>query len=215
MARLAEASDYAPASLYTYFPSHSALVAALQRQALHVLAEVGVEASGRWNRTLEEVEVAEPAGATRALARLWAFAHLLLTATEHHPREFVLQQQLLVAPQVEDVDDALSVVPAAMAVLALPQQLLRDAAAIGALDQGTAGPGPIDDPLPVDLVRTLAWVTALNGALMVDRLSAGIPTTGIHLGREITAALLTGWGADRHLVARARDLADTHLAGAS
>ena len=37
MAALAEAADYAPASLYTYFPSRSALLAALHpRQNSHV-----------------------------------------------------------------------------------------------------------------------------------------------------------------------------------
>ena len=40
MAALAEAADYAPASLYTYFPSRSALLAALQQRALATLAEV-------------------------------------------------------------------------------------------------------------------------------------------------------------------------------
>lgn len=222
MAALADASDYATASLYTYFPSRSALLAALQQRALAVLAQVATEAVTRWDEVLRApVGPAGPAGpalaleapeATRSLARLWAFADLFLTAPDHHPREFVLQQQLLVSPQAEDVNDALSVVPAAMAVLVVPQQLLADAAAIGAIRPGPAVSGPLDDPLPLELVRTLSWVTALNGALMVDRLSTGLPTTGAHLGREITASLLVGWGADPVLVTHARRLAADHLA---
>ena len=45
MAALAEAADYAPASLYTYFPSRSALVAALQEaDTAERLALVGQQA---------------------------------------------------------------------------------------------------------------------------------------------------------------------------
>ena len=40
MAALAEAADYAPASLYTYFASRSALVAAVQERALVSLGAV-------------------------------------------------------------------------------------------------------------------------------------------------------------------------------
>ena len=48
----------------------------------------------------------------------------------------------------------------------------------------------------------------MNGALMADGLSTGLPTTGAALGRELTRALLLGWGADRHDLAAARLVAD-------
>ena len=49
MTALAEVADYAPASLYTYFPSRSALLASLQQRALGVLGAVAADhaAAGR------------------------------------------------------------------------------------------------------------------------------------------------------------------------
>jgi len=205
MAALAEAADYAPASLYTYFPSRSALIASLQTEALGVLADVATDAIARWD---DELVAAGVDGADAALARLVAFSRLFLTAADHHPREFRLQQQLLVTPNVEDTADAASVVPAAMAVLDAPRRLLADAVAAGALSAHDPVADPIDRPLDGDVVRTLAWVVALNGALLVDGLATGLPTTGTALGAEITAALLTGWGADPHSLAAARTVAD-------
>ncbi len=51
-------------------------------------------------------------------------------------------------------------------------------------------------------------MVALNGALLVDGLTTGLPTTGARLGAEITDALLAGWGADPDEVVAARPLAD-------
>ena len=48
MAALAEAADYAPASLYTYFPSRSALVAAMQQRALHTLGGLAESTLQAW-----------------------------------------------------------------------------------------------------------------------------------------------------------------------
>ena len=55
-------------------------------------------------------------------------------------------------------------------------------------------------------MRTLAWVVALNGALVADDLTTGLPTTGRHLGRSLTAALLRGWGASGDDLAAAAGL---------
>jgi AcrR family transcriptional regulator len=203
MAALAEAADYAPASLYTYFASRSALVAAVQERALEVLGQVARASTTAWDAALAGVDASER---ERALARLCAFSDLFLVAPERHRREFRLQQQLLVTPGVEDAADAGRVVPMAWLVLAVPQELIAAAVESGALRPE----GPVADPLgtPVDasFARTLAWVVALNGALLVDGLVTGLPTTGAVLGSQITDALLVGWGAAPDQLATARTL---------
>jgi len=204
MAALAEAADYATASLYTYFPSRSALVAALQERALVVLGEVGAGAAAAWDDALRVVPATAPEVA--ALARLCGFSDLFLAAPDRHRHEFRLQQQLLVTPGVEDAADAGAVVPVAMHVLGLPHRLLAEAAELGALRVD----GPLADPLgaPVDasLARTFAWVLALNGALLADGLVTGLPATGAQVGTHVTEALLVGWGADPVHLASARTL---------
>ncbi|QYG91426.1 TetR family transcriptional regulator [Iamia sp. SCSIO 61187] len=209
MAALAEAADHAPSSLYTYFPSRSALLSALQQQALEVLGAVADDALASWDAALTE---AGADAAPAALARLLAFSRLFLSAPDHHPREFRLQQRLLVTEGVADAADAATVVPAAMAVLDVPRRLLAAAVDQGALRPHQPVADPLDEPLDGALVRTFAWVVALNGALLVDGLATGIPTTGARLGEEITDALLRGWGADPATLATARTL-DAGLAG--
>lgn len=200
MAALAEAADYAPASLYTYFPSRSALLAALQQRALRNLARVGEAARAGW-------EADGPADVV-ALARLWAFSDLFLAAPREHARDFRLQQQLLVSPGVEDTADAATVVPDALAVLDLPRRLLADATATGALGDPGDTLDPVGDVVDGHLLRTVEWTLALNGALMADRLATGLPATGELLGARLTGALLAGWGADRGASGPARALAD-------
>lgn len=205
MAALAAAADYAPASLYTYFPSRSALLAALQQRALATLGAVAAEHLGRWDAALADDPPVSPQ--VGALARLWAFAELFLAAPHRYPREFRLQQQLLVVADAQDTADAATVVPAAMAVLDVPRRLLADAVDAGALTPHGDVTNPIDHPVDGALVRTLAWVVALNGALLADRLTTGLPTTGVALGVELSDALLRGWGADPADLSLARALA--------
>jgi AcrR family transcriptional regulator len=203
MAALADAADYAPASLYTYFPSRSALLAALQKRALAVLADVTSDHLATW---VDHTAGLAPQPAT--LVRLWCFSDLFLAAPDLFPREFRLQQQLLVAPGAEDTQDAATVVPAAMALLDVPRRLLDDAVARGALEPAEDLTDPVDAPLDGSFMRALAWVVALNGALMVDGLSTGVPSTGARLGTSITASLLRGWGASPDELTTTRSLAD-------
>lgn len=204
MTALADAADYAPASLYTYFPSRSALLAALQQRALGVLAEV---AASHAVGCAEALRTTGTASRPAALAALLGFSELFLTAPDHHPRELRLQQALLVTPGVESPADATSVVPAAMAVLAVPRGLLVDAVTVGALRPEAPSPDPLGEPVDGPLVRTLAWIVALNGALVADDLTTGLPTTGRNLGRTLTDSLLRGWGAADDDLAAAHDLA--------
>ncbi len=207
MAALAEAADYAPASLYTYFPSRSALVAAVQERALVSLGRV---ADDHLAITAALVAAAPEPVAPRvaALARLGAFADVFLAAPVRHPREFRLQQELLVTRGVEEATDALGIVPTAMYVLDAPRRLLAQAVDVGALAPSGPAVDPLGSPVDASVVRTLAWVVALNGALLTDGLVAGLPTSGVALGTLLTDALLVGWGATPDLLAEARALAD-------
>jgi AcrR family transcriptional regulator len=207
MAALADAADYATASLYTYFPSRSALLAALQQRALGVLHDVATAELARWDEELGSPR-GERARRISALARLWAFSDLFLDAPRRNPREFRLQQQLLVTEGAEDTADAATVVPAAMLLLEVPRRLIAAAEDGGALASDAAAVDPVGNPVAGSLLRTLAWVLALNGALLADRLATGMPTTGVALGDDITGALLRGWGAAPAEVASARRTAD-------
>lgn len=202
MAALAEAGDYAPASLYTYFSSRSALLAALQERALVVLGRVAEDGATAWDGALAADDDATPEVA--ALARLCAFSDLFLAAPTEHRREFRLQQQLLVTPGAEDVADAGKVLPVALHVLGVPQRLLAAAANVGALAPGEPVIDPLGSVIDASFARTLAWVVALNGALLTDGLVTGMPTTGAILGTQLTDALLAGWGADPEDLAAAR-----------
>ncbi|MCB1029698.1 MAG: TetR/AcrR family transcriptional regulator [Acidimicrobiales bacterium] len=204
MAALGEASDYATASLYTYFSSRSALVAALQQWALEILGEVALQAVAKWDQDLAEDSQLDER--VKALARLCAFSDLFLAAPVAHRREFRLQQELLITPGVQDVGDAGSVVPIAMTVLAVPQGLLAHAAQVGALNNHGGALDLAGVPLEVALGRTLAWVLALNGTLLADGLVTGLASTGAALGTQVSDAMLIGWGADPDSLAVARSL---------
>lgn len=203
MAALADATDYAPASLYTYFSSRSALLAALQQRALARLGLVAEAHVLAWRRELADVDD----GRVAALALLWAFSDLFVAAPRRYPQEFRLQQELLVSSGAQDTADAASVVPAAMAVLAVPRALLAEAVAAGALEPAEAPLDPFGHPADGELLRTIAWVAALNGVLLADGLVTGLPTTGPALADAVSASLLRGWGADPTRSATARALA--------
>jgi len=196
MTSLAQAADYAPASLYTYFPSRSALIATLQEEALVRLSAAARSAVEGWDVDLRMLGVAgdDPGG---SLARLWAFNDLLVRAPEEHPRDFALQQELLVAVDAETDADAARVVPSAMAVLDVPRLLLVRAAGVGAI---TTEPDE-------QVGRTLAWVAAINGALLAGRVRSGLAVGPTSLAESITRSLLIGWGAPVDLVDSARVLA--------
>jgi len=203
MAALAEAADYATASLYTYFHSRSSLVSALQARALGVLGEVGEAGLAEW-----DVALGAPADARSrrhaALARLCAFGDVFLAAPEDHPHEFRLQQELLASPEGDAGDDGGIVMGAAMAVLDLPRRLLADAVAAKALVAPSVARNSSGDPVDGDMARTLAWVAAMNGVLLLDRLGPVVPLPGFALGRDLTDTILRGWGAPAALLADAR-----------
>ena len=208
MAALAQAADYATASLYTYFNSRSALLAALQQRALLLLHDLAEERLAQWQAALR-IAKPPPTDQVASLAMLWAFSDLFLSAPQTHPREFRLQQQLLVNAGAENTADAAGVVPVAMLVLDVPRRLLAAATMSGALHEQPFTSNPLEEVLEGSMLRTFAWVLGLNGALMADGLSTGLPTTGAALGEVLTQGLLQGWGASPNDSAIARSVAET------
>jgi AcrR family transcriptional regulator len=208
MAALAQAADYATASLYTYFNSRSALLAALQQRALLLLHDLAEERLAQWQAALR-IAKPPPTDQVASLAMLWAFSDLFLSAPQTHPREFRLQQQLLVNAGAENTADAAGVVPVAMLVLDVPRRLLAAATMSGALHEQPLTSNPLEEVLEGSMLRTFAWVLGLNGALMADGLSTGLPTTGAALGEVLTQGLLQGWGASPNDSAIARSVAET------
>jgi AcrR family transcriptional regulator len=179
---LARRLDCAVGTMYTYFPSKGALLAALQADAIERLAAVYTGAADR----LEELVAGLPDDG-RALARLVAFGRFVIVAERRMPEEFHLQQQLLAATGVADTDHIDEVVPVAFALLARPQGLLEDGVARGVLRPGES------------FDRTVSWVAAVNGVLTLDGIQhpgAGLFDTGL-LADRLTRDLLVGWGADR------------------
>lgn len=230
IAAVAEAADYAPASLYTYFPSRSALMAALQKRALAALHVAAKAEVARWESLIDppttpgatfdaiDVSHSTPTSASAsaperigALAKLWAFADLFLTGPQRSPRHFGLQQQLMSSSPLDGPEDRATVVPTALLVLEIPRDLLDQATRRDALTLPDPQFGPNGEPLNGTATRTLEWVAALNGALLVDNLSEGVSSSGYSLGISMTKSMLVGWGGDAAEVAAAFDLAEERL----
>jgi AcrR family transcriptional regulator len=185
MQSLAEEMDCAVGTVYTYFPSKAALVAALAQQAIEVLHASYVSARHTWDAYLESEGVEEQLA---ALIRLLAYAAYFSAASVVLADEFALQQALLSDPVASDPTDrsrpSLAVV---RALLETPRGLVEAGVEAEVLQGGDG------------LERALRWLAALNGVLRVDVLA---PLDrhlfrGTHLARALTEDLLVGWGASR------------------
>jgi hypothetical protein len=84
-----------------------------------------------------------------------------------------------------------------MAVLDVPRTLLLRA----------AGAGAITNEADEQVGRTLAWVAAINGALLAGRVRSGLAVGPTSLAESISRSMLVGWGAPIDLVDSARVLA--------
>lgn len=200
LAAIGERADLTAPSLYTYFPSKSAIVAALQRDALEVLAQAAREAVDAWSAS----DGSDPH--VVALGRLVAFSDLTMRAPTEHPLEFGLQQRLMASPGLEDPNDAAGVLPAAFVALAVPAALIDQAVEARAVD--ATDPETMLGAADSSTVRAVRWLAALHGALAVDALPVGVPADGHTMGRLLTCDLLRGWGADAERLVDAQALAD-------
>ena len=185
MQRLATDLDCAVGTAYTYFPSKSALVAELQRDAIETLTESYLLFRGRFDTG---VASAESTSAVVSLAHLVGFGRFWVATFDTFPEEARLLQLLMSEPgrSVIADDDVGRVIPAAMRLLAHARTAFAGAAAAGALAKG--------DPME----RTIVFAAALNGMLLVDRLARIDPAMfdGTRLAFSTIDDLLRAWGAD-------------------
>jgi AcrR family transcriptional regulator len=190
---VADRVDAAVGTLYTYFPSKGALIAALQVAAIERLGAAYTQAADDLDSELAARGVDVD---TAALTRLVAVGRSLIAVVEVLPEEFRLQQRLLNDRADYDDRDVALVVPVAYAVLARPERLLRDAVALGVLEAGDS------------FDRTITWVAGINGVLTLGSLAASVAAgfAPASLADMLHLSLLRGWGADPGLLAASEAL---------
>jgi AcrR family transcriptional regulator len=192
MQGVADKVDCAVGTIYTYFSSKSALVAALQTAAVQTMLATYHRCAQSWDDALVEMETEDHVA---ALVRIMGFCELFVAGPQIHPREFELLQLLITARgQVIATEDLLGVLPHVMALLTEARVLIDEAMESGALAPMTTRPD--DDSLR----RTLRLAGGLDGALLVG--GAGVPGVpeveafeSRRLAQLLTEDLLLAWGA--------------------
>jgi AcrR family transcriptional regulator len=202
MARLADRLDCAVGTAYTYFPSKSALVAEVQRDAIETLTESYVLFRARFDA---QVAASGPPEDVAAAAHLVGFARFWIATLTAYPEEARLLQVLMADPGTDTIvdDDLNRVVPAAMRLLEHARDAFAAARVAGLLSAGA-------DPGTVDMERTVVLAATLNGVLLLDRLARVDPTLldGHRLALATTLDLLRAWGAEDGALAAAGALVD-------
>lgn len=191
MQALADELDCAVGTVYSYYPSKTALVGALQAQAVATLEASLRTARGSWDEFLEDRDIDEE---LMSLVYLEAFSAFYAAASVVLADEIELVGMLMTERRVDGSDGSDEVLAVLRRWLALPTALLDEACRLDVLEYGD------------DTGRALRWMCALRGVVSLERLSK----VDRHLfrvnhhARELTFDLLVGWGADR---------ADVEIAG--
>ena len=186
MQRLADELDCAVGTVYTYFPSKSALVAEVQQQAIERLTRSYLQLQS-------ELVDADPLTHVVAIARFW------IDIVHTYPEETRLLQLLMSQGEhALNADDVVRVAPGALRHLELAREPIAAATAAGAFHAG--------DPL----ARTITLVAAINGVLQVSRLAHLDPEllNGERLAAALVDDVLSGWGADLGALALAHSHVD-------
>ncbi len=176
MQAIADELDCAVGTIYTYFPSKSALLAALTQQGIETLRSSYATARQSWDPFLESEHLES---GLEPLVHLLAYGAHFAAASVVFADEFALQRALLTG-----AGTSLEMV---VALLEVPRTLVLDATDAAVL-------------VPAEpLERALRWVASLDAVLLLERLA---PLDrhlfrAPHHGRALTADLLVGWGADR------------------
>lgn len=207
MQAVAERVGCAVGTIYTYFDSKSALVVALQIEAIETLMETFEASASAWNEEFEETQLDEHLA---ALTRLVCFGRLFVAARHVHPREFELLQILISTRRpVTTNEDAQQTMPHSIALIATFLNLLDEAVALGVIKQGA------DEIGDTSVNRTVRWAGSMNGVLLVANVTSDPElrsTLGLtpaeHQSRILAQDLLLAWGADPELLQRAVTVAD-------
>lgn len=189
MQRLADELGYAIGAFYRYFSSKDALVLAVQRRVLELLAADLAAADARAQEHLERSRALTPEAA--ALTRLLVAARAYQTLVTRRPAHFALLSRWLADPApLVATESALPLLPALFELFRAIPALFREAEARGALASGDAER------------RTFVLWSAMQGAMQLRKLARfGLPALAPEaLGAEAVRALLIGWGArEEHL----------------
>jgi AcrR family transcriptional regulator len=195
MQAVADELDCAVGTIYTYFASKADLTAALQREAIETLVGSYRSAREEWDEALAGDEL-DPG--LDALVQLVAFGAFFCAASVVFADEFELQRGLITErPAGASAEDVRRPLPVLLRWFEVPRALVERGVEEAVLASGDS------------LDRVVRWVAALDGVLLLERLS----TVDRHLfrsahhGRELTADLLVGWGADRVTI----EVAASHL----
>ena len=201
MQHLADELDCAIGTVYTYFPSKSALVAEVQREAIEVLDDSCARFETTFEATFDPALAAGTEGTTPAVRRLAlvaGYARFWVDTFDTFPEEARLLQMLMSAPAssrstIDDVDVS-RVLPAALRLLNRMSVALASAADTGAIAPGDA------------MERTVVLVASLNGVLLIDTVARVDPELfdSRRLVRSLVDDLLRAWGADERSLAEAR-----------
>ena len=204
MQAVAELVDCAVGTIYTYFPSKTALLSELQIAAIRTLQATFDASLASWDDELARLDIDDDLA---ALVRLVAFGHLFTAGPDLHPREFELLQALISTPNLETGDDGPDVLPHALALINEFRLLIDRAVELDVLECGTGG-AEGNDPLEVSMARTLRWAGGLNGALLVSNAHPDerLLLDGRSLALQLSHDLLRGWGADAEQLRAATDV---------
>jgi AcrR family transcriptional regulator len=200
MQAVADRVDCAVGTIYTYFDSKSALIAALQISAIQTLIGTYHRSAEQWDEALEDTDEA-----IASLVRFIAFGRLFVAFPDINPREFELLQMLITSRErVLATTDSVAVVPHALTLLNEGKVLLDLAVSVGALTEDPDRPGTDS------MSRTLRWAGGLDGALLVanagDDPSLAGAAAVFHaptLSQRLTEDLLSAWGAPPKTLAAA------------
>lgn len=177
---VADRLDCAVGTIYTYFPSKGALVAAVQIEAIERLGASFERCGTRVEEIIAPLDVD-----VAALARVVAFGRAVVAADRVYPEESQLQQCLIDSRVDYAEADFAAVTQAAFAVLTRPEALLREAAALHVISEGNA------------FDRTVTWLAAVSGVLSTGRLRGPVAEQfdAPRLADRLHLDLLRGWGA--------------------
>jgi len=192
MKRVAEELGYADSSIYVYFSSKGALIAAVQAEAIQTLGR-SLEAS----QARLEAHLVGCGPDVAALARLVSASRFWIAAEDTYPREVELCRLLFVAPtEVMSEDEAEPVLAPGLTLLDLAGALADAAATAGALDPGDG------------FDRATTILAGTTGVLLTGALSRWDPR--LAGARGFADAMLThlflGWGADPGSLARVEEI---------
>jgi AcrR family transcriptional regulator len=195
MQRVTDDVGCATGSIYHYFGTKGALVAAVQLEALQILGRSLLESRVHLEELLQEREVGPDMA---ALMRVVVAARFWVAAEDVFPREIELCRRLFTEPgEVLAVDEAAPVTSPARDLLDVAKMLLDAAVEQRVLPAGS------------NVDRSIVLLAGTTGVMLTSVLSRWDDQLfeGQRLAHTMLLDLLTAWGADPDQLAEADQVA--------